>query len=127
MTVNAHKNQKAIVIVSHGSRSPQTKLEIRRLVARIQKIRSHDIVDFAFLEIESPSIPEGIYHAIDQGAKHVLILLNFLNSGRHVNIDIPAIVQDAKKKFPSVNFKISKPVGQHPKIVKLFEDLIKAN
>ena len=116
--------KKAILLVSHGSRSPKTKEEILVLVNLLRGRLPGTIVDFAFLEIEPPSIPEGIDHCVAQGASEVVVTLNFLNAGRHVNDDIPAIVHAAQEKYPQVKITISKPVGQHPQIPNLFIDLI---
>ena len=115
---------KAILLVSHGSRSPKTKEEISILVDDLRHRLPGMIVEFAFLEIEPPSIPEGIDQCVSQGALEVIVTLNFLNAGRHVNEDIPSIVRDAQKKYPQIKFVISKPVGQHPQIPNLFIDLI---
>ena len=117
---------KAILLVSHGSRSSKTKEEVIELVKVLKFKTGIDIFEFAFLEIETPSIPEGLDICVQKGAKQVVILLNFLNSGRHVNNDIPAIVQEAKVKYPDVEFLISQPIGQHEKIADLFSDLISA-
>ena len=116
---------KAILLVSHGSRSAKTKQEIEDLVKVLKKSTGFSIFEFAFLEIETPSIPEGIDLCVGKGAKHIFVLLNFLNSGRHVNDDIPLIVKTASFKYPQVRFSITQPVGQHPKISDLFIDLIK--
>jgi len=115
---------KAILLVSHGSRSPQTKAEVSSLVDILRQRLPGNIVDFAFLEIESPTIPEGIDKCVSQGAADIVVTLNFLNAGRHVNEDIPAIVSEAAKKYPTAKFTISKPVGQHLFIPNLFIDLI---
>ena len=116
---------KAILLVSHGSRSSKTKDEVEALMAKIRSRSKFKIVRYAFLEIEKPSISEGIKQCIDEGAGEVLLLLNFLNAGRHTNEDIPAIVREEKHKYPNVKIKMSKPVGQHEKIVELFLDMIK--
>ena len=113
----------AILIVSHGSHSPKTKQEVQLLVEALRKQGIADFIEFAFLEIEKPSIPEGIESLVAQGAQEIKVLLNFLNSGKHVDVDIPHIVQDAQKKHPRIRFSISRPVGQHSKIVGLFSDL----
>jgi sirohydrochlorin ferrochelatase len=114
----------AVLLVSHGSRSPETKEEILVLVNDLRQRLTGSIVEYAFLEIEHPSIPEGIDRCISQGATELVVILNFLNAGRHVNEDIPAIVQAYKKKFPQIKFTISKPIGQHVQVPKLFIDLI---
>ena len=115
---------KAILLVSHGSRSPKTKEEISALVKVLRQRLPSDIVEFAFLEIEVPSIPEGIDLCVSKGATELVVTLNFLNAGRHVNEDIPAIVRVAKEKYPQIKFALSDPVGQHPQIPNLFIDLI---
>jgi len=116
--------KRAVLLISHGSRSPLTKGEIENLTNKI-KIKSQiSIVEFAFLEIESPSIPEGIQSCVLKGAKEIIVLLNFLNSGRHVNEDIPNIVKEESLKYPDIRVAISKPIGQHPQIHNLFIDVL---
>ena len=115
---------KAVLLVSHGSRISKTKEEVEMLVEKI-KVRSKlKIVCCAFLEIEKPSIPDGIKQCIDEGATEVLLLMNFLNAGRHTNIDIPAIIKEEKRKYPNVAICMSKLIGQHEEIVEWFLDLI---
>jgi sirohydrochlorin ferrochelatase len=116
---------KAILLVSHGSRSSKTKKEIEALVKRIKARSALKIIRYAFLEIESPSIPEGISRCVDEGASDILLLMNFLNAGRHMDADIPAIVKEERQKYPKVKISMSKPVGQHEKIVDLFLDMAK--
>ena len=116
---------KAILLVSHGSRSAKTKEEILATLDILRKQVKAAIFEIAFLEIEPPNIPEGINICVSKGATEVIVLLNFLNSGRHVNNDIPEIVRQASVKYPHVHISITTPVGQHPRIVDLFTDLIK--
>lgn len=115
---------KAILLVSHGSNSPKTKEEISALVSVLRRLLPGIIVEYAFLEIESPSIPEGIDNCVSKGAVQIVVTLNFLNAGRHVNEDIPAIVIASGKKHPQVKFAITKPLGQHALIPNLLVDLI---
>jgi len=115
---------KAVLVISHGSRSPKTKQEVRALVETLKEKSAVDIIEYAFLELESPSIPEGIDLCVNQGADDVIILLNFLNSGRHVDEDIPGIIRASKEKHPKVKMRVTEPVGQHVGIAELFLDII---
>lgn len=115
---------KAILLVSHGSRSSKTKEEVATLVETLRKRVKTDIFEFAFLELESPSIPEGIDICAAKGADQIIVLLNFLNSGRHVDTDVPAIIREAKNKYPRVRFSVTTPVGQHANIAGLFAGLV---
>jgi sirohydrochlorin ferrochelatase len=116
---------KAVLLISHGSRSPETKREVADLVERLRRRRIADIIEYSFLELETPNIPQGIDQCASQGADHIIVLLNFLNSGRHVDQDIPQIIREAQTKYPKVTISITKPVGQHPGIEDLFSDLVK--
>lgn len=115
---------KSVLLVSHGSRSAQTKVEVEALVNRLKKLNVAAIIHYAFLELETPSIPQGIDLCVQKGVSEIIILLNFLNSGKHVNEDIPTFIKQAQQKYPAVKFQITAPVGQHPGIDALFVDLI---
>ncbi|HLF17801.1 MAG TPA: CbiX/SirB N-terminal domain-containing protein [Candidatus Omnitrophota bacterium] len=117
---------KAALVISHGSRSSKTKEEVAALIRKIKKRSSITIIEYAFLELESPDISTGIGRCIDKGATDILIMLNFLNAGRHVDQNVPAIIRKTREKFPSVKIKISKPIGQHKGIVDLFVDSIQS-
>jgi len=116
---------KAILLITHGSRSPKSREEIAELTDTLKKRSGLPVVEYCFLDVDKPTIPEGIEVCIAKGAKHITVLLNFLNSGNHVLRDIPALVDEAKKKHPQVSFMITEPIGQHPKIADLFLDLIR--
>jgi sirohydrochlorin ferrochelatase len=115
---------KSVLLISHGSRFERTKEEVQALVDRLKSQSRIEVFKFAFLELEQPSIPEGIGQCVAEGADEIIVLLNFLNSGRHVDEDIPRIVQEARQKYPSVKMTITPPVGQHVKIIDLFLDMI---
>jgi len=115
---------KAILLISHGSRSPKTIQEIKALVNLLKVRAGAGIFEYAFLEIEAPSIPEGIQNCVKKGAKEILVLLNFLNSGKHVDEDIPQIVKKVSEQYPDVKISVSGPVGQHEGIANLFLSMI---
>ena len=115
---------KAVLIVSHGSHSPKTKQEVVMLLQTLKKKAKADIYEYAFLEIEKPSIPEGIEKCVIAGGTEIIVLLNFLNSGKHVDTDIPEIVRQAQLRYPKIKFRMTSPVGQHPRIVDLFAEMI---
>ena len=115
---------KAVLLISHGSHSKKTKREVALLVKQLRRESKIRIFVYAFLEIERPSIPDGIDLCVQKGATEVVVLLNFLNAGKHVDQDIPRIIREAAQEYPGVHFRVTVPVGQHPKIKNLFLDLI---
>src|SRR5437870_1892893 len=97
---------KAVLLVSHGSHLQKTKREVAFLVEELQKENQAVLFEYAFLEIESPSIPEGIERCLAKDATEIVVLLNFLNSGKHVDADIPRIIKESAKQYPEVYFRI---------------------
>ncbi len=103
----------ALLIVSHGSRRAQSNSEITDLTDKVRPLLkgNFQFVCTAFLELAEPSIPEGIAHCINQGAERILLLPYFLAAGRHVSVDIPAIVEKARVKYPSLSINIADHIG----------------
>lgn len=116
---------RAVLFVSHGSQSPKAKREVQDIVRRLKKKSPKDIWTYAFLEMIRPDISEGIDQCVRKGAAKIILLLNFLNSGRHVDEDILRLVKKAKGKYPGVSFRITPPIGHHPKIADLFLEMIR--
>lgn len=104
---------KALLIVAHGSRRPESNDEIRALAqkaaARAGDAYAH--VGSAFLELAEPSIPDGIQHCIDQGATDVTIMPFFLSAGRHVVTDVPEMVQLKQREHPQVTIRMAPYLG----------------
>jgi len=114
----------AILFLSHGSRSEESRRENAAMAGVIQEKTGFPVVEYAFLEASEPGIPEGIKRCAEKGATRITVLLNFLNSGRHVLQDIPVILEAERKKYAGIEIIMTPPVGTHPRIADLFSDLV---
>ncbi|HIP94002.1 MAG TPA: cobalamin biosynthesis protein CbiX [Leucothrix sp.] len=103
---------KYLLIVAHGSRRMASNDEVREVARRFDR-QEHgfDKVATAFLELDDPSIPQGLLNAIEQGATDIVVLPYFLSAGRHVSEDIPAEVISVQKHYPNVMIKIAPYLG----------------
>ncbi|MCB9799753.1 MAG: CbiX/SirB N-terminal domain-containing protein [Candidatus Omnitrophica bacterium] len=118
---------KAALLISHGSRSDQTAREVRALAECLeQKSQAQGIalVSHAFLDVCPPDISSAVADCVQAGADEVIVLLHFLNSGNHVLKDIPKIIEQSKRLYPDVIFKMTPPVGLHEKMADLFLDML---
>ena len=104
---------KSLLVIAHGSRRSLSNDEVRQLVEKIaENPRSgFDDVSAAFLELASPSIPEGLEACIERGAREIVVFPYFLAAGRHVVEDIPAEVSPVKEKYPEVDVRIASHLG----------------
>lgn len=100
-----------VVIVDHGSRREQSNemlVEFAQLYAETSRQR---IVEVAHMEIAEPTIAQAVGKCVDRGATRVVVAPYFLSKGRHIQTDIPSIVDDARAQFPAVAISIAEPIG----------------
>lgn len=97
--------------MAHGSRLEAANDEVRFLADRLAALGSQ-AVGAAFLELAEPSIPDAIEQAARQAPSEILILPYFLTQGRHVQVDIPAIVAAEAERFPQIPIKLLPYLGQ---------------
>jgi sirohydrochlorin ferrochelatase len=118
---------RALLLVSHGSRRSQSNEEVNQVCESLRDDMGEffDVFYSAFLEIASPSIPEGIKQCIEEGASSVTVLPYFLAAGRHVTEDIPSIVEDVRKEFPEVSISITQHIGALKGMPRLIASIIK--
>ena len=117
----------AVLLVSHGSKSGEARREIDALAGRLAPVaagRGLAIFESAFLEVEAPTLPQGLEACARKGATRITVLLNFLNSGRHVTEHIPALVREFEAAHPGLACRLTPCLGLHPKIDELCLDLI---
>ncbi len=112
---------KALLLVAHGSRRQRSNDEVSDIAKKLatQCQGKYEIVQSAFLELATPLIPDGIKHCVDAGAKSVIVLPYFLNSGRHVVEDIPGIVNETRQHYPDVDIRITPHLGSSELMMEL--------
>lgn len=115
-----------LLIIAHGSRRMASNDELRAVAHKFDFLdHNFDKVGTAFLELDEPSIPQGLINAIEQGAKEIVVLPYFLSAGRHVAEDIPAEVMSVQKDYPNVIIKIAPYLGASDRMPEIL--LMQAN
>ncbi len=103
----------ALLLVAHGSRRSESNEEVAELAGRLAERAEgrFDIVKYAFLELATPSIPDGIEQCLQSGADSVSVLPYFLARGTHVVEDIPEQVAIKQKQYPDTDIHITPYLG----------------
>lgn len=115
--VTGERMTRAILLVDHGSRRPAANELLEEVARRVRARDPDSLVLTAHLEIEQPDIPAGIRACAEAGASKVVVHPYFLGPGRHTTQDIPRIVEAARAEHPSLDIRISEPLGAHEKLV----------
>lgn len=111
----------ALLLVAHGSRRQQSNEEVSLLAQKLRQncSQQYEVIHSAFLELADTLIPDGIKKCVDDGAKTIIVLPYFLNSGRHVIEDIPEIVNATTQKYPGIDIKIAPHLGASELMMEL--------
>ncbi|WP_066368862.1 sirohydrochlorin chelatase [Neobacillus fumarioli] len=113
---------KAILFVGHGSKDHEGNEQVLQFIESIRKNWDDSlIVQTCFLEFERPTVNQGIDACVDQGASHIAVIPIMLLQAGHSKIHIPAAIDEAKKKYPFVQFTYGRPIGVHEETFEILK------
>lgn len=107
----------AVLLLGHGSRAVDANTAQYQVAGDLRQ--TYPIVECAFLELNSPSIPEGLTLCQQAGASRIIVIPYFLSLGRHVQKDLPEIIGEWRKTNPDVEVKLGNPLGYSSKMTAL--------
>ena len=112
MDARQHMSKDAVILFAHGSRDPEWAVPFEKIKAIVQGQRPHIAVELAFLEIMQPTLLALVDRLHEQGITHVTIAPLFLAPGAHVSRDLPQLVQQARKMYPSMTLRFLPSLGE---------------
>lgn len=117
---------KSLIIVAHGSRVQESNDEVRALAEAValDLKDQFQLVTYAFLEITLPLFGEVIEQCVMQGAQQLVVLPYFLAPGKHIQSDIPNIIDEKCKKYPELNIQILPYIGKAQTMTNLIYNMI---
>lgn len=120
---------KALILLAHGSRREKSNREVFDLVDKIRPllVPQFDVVDAAFLELVPPFLPEMMEKMLDRDAQSITVYPFFLNSGRHVDEDIPVIVDDFRERYPEKEILVMPHFGGTEGVLEMIVCQLKDN
>jgi sirohydrochlorin cobaltochelatase len=108
----------ATVVIAHGSRADLAN-DAHRAVCASLGARVEGPVVAAFLELAEPSLGDAIATLVADGADDIVVLPYFLYPGRHMQRDIPALVEAARAAHPDVTITLGPLFGDDPAVIDL--------
>ena len=95
-------------MASHRRTDPY-KSAVEWLTERLAEQTGHDVL-IAFHEFFTPTLEEAIYHAVNQAADRVVVIITMMTpGGAHSEVDIPEAVEAAAKRHPIVEIVHARP------------------
>jgi sirohydrochlorin ferrochelatase len=115
-----------IIVFAHGSRVESANQAVRDVVAALLAPRGpYEHVETAFLELGHPDLPVATARLGAAGVERIVVIPYFLTLGLHLERDLPRLVADTARRFPSVEFLTAPPLDGHPGLAQILLDRAK--
>lgn len=115
-------SMQAVLYIGHGSRSREGVEEAIQFIDQCRRNINLKIQELCFLELAKPSISEGIESCVKKGATRIAVVPILLLTAVHAKKDIPYELEQAKSKYPQIEFIYGSPIGIHPKLIDCLFD-----
>ncbi len=117
--IAAVQRKTGIVVVAHGSQFAGGNDAVVRLTQWLRKQLGTSSIEPCFMELGDPSIPVAIERLIEQGCNHIFAYAFFLVPGKHLQEDIPAIIEQTLRNHPGITFEVTGPMLNDPDLFEL--------
>jgi sirohydrochlorin ferrochelatase len=113
-----------ILILAHGSKKRETECILNSLVDKVKNKTGEELVVPSYLQFSDQNLEKGVELLVNKGAKNIRIVPMFLFDGVHVREDIPGELDEIKERFPGVDIKMGRHIGDDDKLVDIIVDRI---
>ena len=96
------QSRDALVLFAHGARDPRWSAPLQTLATAIRTRAGDASVHVAFLELQSPTLPEALEAAVSEGALRIHVVPVFWAGAGHVENDLPPILAAFSSRYPQV-------------------------
>lgn len=108
-----------MLLVGHGTHQPYGAQQFLALADLVAEKLPALAVEPAFLEIQSPTIAEGVAHLLARGVRRMVVVPALLFAAGHAKEDIPAAVRAAVEEASGVAVQQASHFGLHRDILEL--------
>ena len=109
----------ALLVMVHGSPRPIANQDMFRVVEVIKGRGAFPIIEVGFMECNEPDIPTAIASCVAQGATEVIAVPYFLHTGTHVADDLPTLLEQARERYPQVEFRMGDYLGRSERLTDI--------
>jgi sirohydrochlorin cobaltochelatase len=92
----------ALVLFAHGARDARWAASLHALAAAVRAHAGAASVRVAFLELQSPTLPEALEAAAAEGARRIHVVPVFWAGAGHIENDLPPILAAFGQRYPDV-------------------------
>lgn len=111
----------AFILMAHGTPHPDANFPIYKIASDLEKHYKRHVTT-AFMEINTPGIPECISHHAHQKHSHITAIPYFLQLGNHVRHDLPNTLTHSQQQHPHLRISLTEHLGYDPLLLNVIRD-----
>lgn len=113
-----------VIVLSHGSRSPEALITVRKLKDMVEEMGNFDAVESASLQFNQPDLPTVLADMAARGMNRVIVMPMFFYMGLHMKRDIPEILAEQRNLYPNMQIVMTANIGADKKLAEIVLDRI---
>jgi sirohydrochlorin cobaltochelatase len=108
----------AVLLVGRGTSDTEANGDFYKIGRLVWERNGFPLVECCFISLAEPSLPQGIKRCVQLGAKRILVMPYFINTGVLVK-RICSESAAAREQYPGVEIAVGEHFGAHPNIIEL--------
>ena len=113
-----------MILFAHGARDARWSASVQSLALAIQARLGAGTVRAAFLEIQSPRLPQALESAAADGARHIDIVPIFWAGAGHIDRDLPPMMDAFAQRHPEVAVRALPVLSELPGMMEFIAGVI---
>lgn len=115
-----------LILFGHGSRDPEWARPLREVAAQVSAGDGAPLVELAFLEFLEPTLEQACDRLAAAGVTRIAVLPMFIAQSGHVRRDLPAQLDAARARHPSLRIDLATAVGEDPRVQAVMAEVARA-
>lgn len=107
-----------LIAVAHGSRDPRSARAVAAALAAVRVAHPEWDVRLAFLDLNTPSVPQVLDAVAADGHRNAVIVPLLLGSAFHARVDLPALLAEARSRHPRLAVSCADILGDDALLVE---------
>jgi sirohydrochlorin cobaltochelatase len=104
----------AVILFAHGARDARWSASLNALSRAIQTQLAQASVHTAFLELQSPTLPEALEAAAAGGARRIHVVPVFWAGAGHIDNELPPMLASFGARHPQVSVRALPVLSEVP-------------
>jgi sirohydrochlorin ferrochelatase len=118
---DTHQGPTGVLLLAHGSPYPEANRPVQKTAQALESRTGYPAIT-AFLDCNLPTVEQAMELLIAREVRQIIVLPYFLQFGRHVREDVPALLATGRANHPGITVTQAPHIGYDLRLVSVIAD-----